>query len=154
MRAKYCAAFVNHRTTDEDVVIVVPDPDFLAPFDLADGVRVVTTAAPPAVPPSERLARSTVAKRVIGWARGGSRIGARVERNVRVLSWRLRHVDRAAVVLRAGRRGDERRVDAITTQLREIQSATPITQLVAFDAFDLPIVHEFAESRAIRVVLR
>ena len=153
MRARYCAEFLNRCADEGRVVAVVADRRAFADVELPSSVDVVVVISNTATLPSERVLRSSLARRVVGWMRSGSTMGWRAERLIRSIMWRLRYIDRAATVM-AERRASPSSVDELTAALKSLEHEEPITELVAFDAFDLPALVAFAERRDMRVRLR
>ena len=153
LRAAYCAEYLHRRSSDSTVVAVVADRRAFAGIDLPADAEVVYPSSAPSVLPSERVSRSHVAGRVRRWMRSGSTGGARAHRLLLAMTWRLRYLDRTAMLVR------RRRASAVSSHdvhrvLQLLASREPITELVAFDAFDLPSLLEFGEPRGIPVMLR
>lgn len=153
MRANYCADFLNRRADDNRVAVIVASRQVFDGIDLPPNVEVAVLSSESAALPSEQLLRSSLARRTVGWMRSGSAKGARAERTVRSMMWRLRYIDRAAMLL-IERRAKSSTGGELMAVLTSLGTDEPITEIVAFDAFDLPRLVAYSERHEIPVSLR
>lgn len=154
MRAHYCAEYLRRRVDSEKMAAIVTDRQAFAGIDFPPAVDLVVVAAETTPPPSERVLRSRLACRVAEWMRSGSQNGERAERVLRTVMWKLRYVDRAVTLVSDRRATGRRTGEEFLAILEFIAADEPITELVAFDAFDLPVLASYAEQLNIPLLLR
>lgn len=154
MRARYCAEFLYRRAELCQTAAVVADGRAFGEVELPAATRVFVATARSAEAPSERILRSSLGRQAARWVRSGSTTGSTVERAIRLMMWRLRYVDRITSLMRGQRSDSGASAKAIIEILTKLDEAEPITELVAFDAFDLPALMDFADERGIPVRLR
>lgn len=153
MRAKNCAAYLRLHDGERTAVLLT-DGECLTQYGIPDSTMVISTVAEAGQRPTDLLLKSRARRRLVDWARSGSVNGKRLERTVRRLGWRLRHIDRAAAFVDARRRATSGTAPRLSAELEKLHAGEPITKLVAFDLFDLPVMRDFADSRDIPVIVR
>ena len=159
LRAAKCATFLSTHGRDRSFTVLTGSPGSFDLVELPDSTDVRFVAPSPDVLPTGRLFAGRLTQAVINWARSGSTLGIRVERWIRAILWRLRYLDRFAVLFLGRRRSrapaDIRlRNSPVLDELRSIQEDDPIESIIVFDLFDLPACLEFAEEHDIEVLVR
>lgn len=156
MRATQCRDFLREETADQ--VILTRDARLFADLGSDSATGVVVVDSPFRVPPTERLLRSRVLKRLLSSRRSTTTWARWVERTIKRIAWRFRYLDRLATVRRSRKpqRFDSSSLAAspLLARLEEQQSIQPIQQLVVFDLFDLPVAVQFGRRHGVEVLVR
>jgi hypothetical protein len=156
LRAIHCHAFLG-QGSDEQVVLTT-DPSAFVDLPFNSATRVVQVSPPPELLPTARLARAKLSRRMVGRARAGSGFGRWFERTLKKVMWRLRYLDRLALLRRARKPAelDLKSIEgsAMFLKLAEEHQSGDIDRIVVFDVFDLPVALTFAEPNGIEVLVR
>ena len=124
---------------------------------IPEGTSVVAIEPGPEILSRREFMTSKARRRLLSFTRGGSAFGVWFERTARRIIWRLRYVDRVAIVWRSAHNGTDEATETssqVLERLEAIHRATPNSQLVAFDVFDLPSLLDFGERHDITVLVR
>lgn len=136
MRAKYCVKYLD--TVQEPAVVVVPSATVFDETPLGEHVRVVELASTARRAPSDKLVGGRVGRRVGALRDSGGRFGQTLFRAARRLQWKLRYLDRAAIIVRSSEAPVTERTAQLEQCLADIGSTAQIDTIVVFDLFDLP----------------
>jgi len=132
LRIKYAVAYLGDRPVPSQLITVRAAE--VTQSELGDSVELVLVDAPSTRSATDRFVRSSIARRVLGWTRSGSRVGRRLERLIRRTLWRLRRTALSSTPAAYGP------APVVVASIRSALEDHDVTEIVCFDVFDLVAV--------------
>lgn len=139
LRVKYAVAHLSDRPVVARLITVRAAE--VTQSELGGSIELVYVDAPSTTSVTDRLVRGSTARRVLSWARSGSRAGRRLERLIRRSLWQLR---RAAPPSTPATYTPS---PAVVAAIRSTLEHHDVTEVICFDVFDLVAVEHALANR-------
>lgn len=138
LRVKYAVAHLSDRPVSTRLITVRAAE--VTHSDLGDSIELVHVDAPP-TSVTDRFVRGAAARRVLGWARSGSRARRRLERLIRRTLWQLRRATPPSAP------AAYEPPPAVVAAIRSTLEDHDVTEIICFDVFDLVAVDQALADR-------